>query len=113
MPPDTSMRWALIQRSARHAPLDPNAMPRPALREPRLAKCDRAGARRDHFGGRQRKTAPLTYSRACQGASLVCDIRHDLSHLHGLAGRHLLDPEDDLVVRRAGCVLEQFPQTLQ
>src|SRR5580658_9135778 len=47
------------------------------------------------------------------GASLVGNVRHDLRHLHGLARRHLLNADDDLVVRRARRVLEQFPEALQ
>ena len=42
--------------------------------------------------------------------SLLRDIRHDLSHLHGLIGRQFLNAEDDLVIRCAGRVLEQFPK---
>ena len=36
----------------------------------------------------------------------------DLAHLHGLARRQLLNADDDLVIRCAGRVLEQFPKTL-
>jgi hypothetical protein len=40
-------------------------------------------------------------------------VRHDLSHLHRLTCRQLLNAEDDLVIRCAGRVLEQFPKALQ
>jgi hypothetical protein len=34
------------------------------------------------------------------------NLRHDLPHLHGLAGRHLLNADDDLVIRCARGSLE-------
>src|ERR1700733_14732622 len=52
-------------------------------------------------------------TRCAPDASLPRDIRHDLSHLHGLAGWDLLNAEDDLVIRCASRVLEQLPKTLQ
>jgi hypothetical protein len=51
--------------------------------------------------------------RALPSVLLACDIRHDLSHFHGLAGRHFLNAEDYLVIGRSGRVLEQFPKPLQ
>jgi hypothetical protein len=43
-------------------------------------------------------------------ASTRDDVRHDLPHLHGLTGRHLLDADDNLVIRRARGSLKQFPE---
>jgi hypothetical protein len=37
------------------------------------------------------------------------NLRHDLAVLHGLAGWHLIDPNDHLVVLRTGGTLEQLP----
>jgi hypothetical protein len=38
------------------------------------------------------------HSGAILGTSLNYDVRHDLSHFHGLTRRHFLNAEDDLVV---------------
>jgi hypothetical protein len=74
-------------------------------------KCGSAAAWRGHLG---RKNALVWSSRnAFPCGSLLSNIRHDLTHLHGLAGRHLLNTEDDLVIRRAGRVLNQPPKALQ
>jgi hypothetical protein len=87
----------------------------PAVVIRRQASCGRPGHGEVIYGS-YRKIAPVSASPPCPAASLVCDIcdiRHDLSHLHGLAGRHLLNAEDDLVIRRARRILEQFPKALQ
>jgi hypothetical protein len=43
------------------------------------------------------------------GASLPANLRHDLPQLHGLTRRHLVDANDDLIVRCPGGVLEKLP----
>jgi hypothetical protein len=43
---------------------------------------------------------PLHDVFAHERVSSARDLRHDLPHLHGLAGRHLLNADDDLVI---GC----------
>jgi hypothetical protein len=40
-------------------------------------------------------------------------VRHDLSHFHCLAGRHLLNAKHDLVVRGPGGLLQQIPDALE
>jgi hypothetical protein len=40
-------------------------------------------------------------------ASLTGNIGHDPPHFHGMAGGHLLNADDDLVVRRTGRILQQ------
>jgi hypothetical protein len=45
--------------------------------------------------------------------SLLRHVRHDLSHLHRLTWRQLLNAEHDLVIRCGGRILEQFPKALQ
>jgi hypothetical protein len=45
--------------------------------------------------------------------SVFRDVRHDLTHLHRLAGRNLLNADHDLIVGRAGRALEQLPQALR
>src|SRR5580704_16546721 len=46
-------------------------------------------------------------------ALLACNIGHDLAHLHGLAWRHLLNAENDLIIWSACDVLNQRPKTFQ
>jgi hypothetical protein len=61
------------------------------------------------FGARARPD----HSVAIPGALLLLrQVRHDVSHLHRLTCRQLLNSEDDLVIRCAGRVLEQFPKAL-
>ena len=46
-----------------------------------------------------------------QRGLVLRNVRHDLTHFHGLAGGHLLNAENDLVIGGAGSFLEQFPNT--
>ena len=39
-------------------------------------------------------------------------LGHDLPHLHSLAGRHFVNPDDDLIVGSVRRGLQEFPQTL-
>ena len=53
----------------------------------------------------------------CCGVAAVADlgdsgafhVGHDLPHLHGLAGRHFVNSNDDLIVRGARGALEELP----
>jgi hypothetical protein len=45
--------------------------------------------------------------------SLAGNIRHDLAHFRGLAGGHVPNADDDLVVRRTGRGPRQFPEARQ
>src|SRR5580658_9890448 len=43
----------------------------------------------------------------------LSNLRHDLAHLHCLTGRHFVDADYDLIIRRARGLLQKLPDALQ